>query len=150
MLLLPETLPLLVKRLRQWLSPKFAAIATAKVKNTAAATKKPAPQKTASNKEAAGGEMPQNADRKMRNIAHAKVIQTPRAGFPGPDAASATELVTAANVANASMASIGKLQEKLTNKKQARGISVNRKHAQSRCRARRNATWSKVLKRSRR
>ncbi|XP_039439928.1 uncharacterized protein LOC120420874 [Culex pipiens pallens] len=92
--------------------------------------------------------MPQNADRKMRNIARAKVIQTPRAGFPGPDAASATELVTAANVANASMASIGKFQEKLTNKKQARGISVNRKHAQSRCRARRNATWSKVLKRN--
>ncbi|KAL1378819.1 hypothetical protein pipiens_015326 [Culex pipiens pipiens] len=119
----------------------MAAIATAKVKNTAAATKKPAPQKTAPKKEAAGGEMPQNADRKMRNIARAKVIQTPRAGFPGPDAASATELVTAANVANASMASVGKFQEKLTNKKQARGIGVKRKHAQSRCRARRNATW---------
>ncbi|KAL1376807.1 hypothetical protein pipiens_004290 [Culex pipiens pipiens] len=58
----------------------------------------------------------------------------------GPDAASATELVTAANVANASTASVGKFQEKLTNEKQARGIGVKRKRAQSRCRARRNAT----------
>ncbi|EDS45378.1 ribosome biogenesis regulatory protein [Culex quinquefasciatus] len=60
----------------------------------------------------------------MRNIARAKVIQAPRAGFQGPDAASATELLTAANVANASMASVGKFQVKPTNKKQDRGIGV--------------------------
>lgn len=61
---------------------------------------------------------------RMRNIARAKKIQTPRTGFLGPEAASARELVTAANVAKASTASVGKFQEKLTNEKQARGIGV--------------------------
>lgn len=61
---------------------------------------------------------------RMRNIARTKKIQTPRTGFLGPESASARELVTAANLAKASTASVGKFQESLTNDKQARGIGV--------------------------
>ncbi|XP_058835285.1 ribosome biogenesis regulatory protein homolog [Topomyia yanbarensis] len=61
---------------------------------------------------------------RMRNIARAKKIQTPRTGFLGPESASAKELVTAANIAKVSTASVGIFQEKLTNDKQARGIGV--------------------------
>lgn len=61
---------------------------------------------------------------RMRNITRAKKIQTPRTGFLGPDSASAKELVTAANIAKASTASVGVFQDKLTNEKQARGIGV--------------------------
>lgn len=61
---------------------------------------------------------------RMRNIARAKKIQTPRTGFLGPDSASAKQLITAANIAKASTASVGVFQEKLNNDKQARGIGV--------------------------
>ncbi|XP_055535041.1 ribosome biogenesis regulatory protein homolog [Wyeomyia smithii] len=61
---------------------------------------------------------------RMKNIARAKKIQTPRTGFLGPDSASAKELITAANIAKASTASVGVFQEKLSNEKQARGIGV--------------------------
>lgn len=61
---------------------------------------------------------------RMRNIARAKKVQTPRTGFLGPESASAKELVTAANIAKASTASVGVFQEKLSNEKQARGIGV--------------------------
>ncbi|XP_065074094.1 ribosome biogenesis regulatory protein homolog [Ochlerotatus camptorhynchus] len=61
---------------------------------------------------------------RMRNIARAKKIQTLRTGFLGPESASAKELVTAANIAKASTASVGVFQEKLSNEKQARGIGV--------------------------
>lgn len=61
---------------------------------------------------------------RMKNIARAKKIQTPRTGFLGPDSASSKELITAANIAKASTASVGVFQEKLSNDKQARGIGV--------------------------
>lgn len=61
---------------------------------------------------------------RMRNIARAKKIQTPRTGFLGPESASAKELITAANIAKASTASVGVFQEKISNEKQARGIGV--------------------------
>ncbi|XP_055608465.1 ribosome biogenesis regulatory protein homolog [Uranotaenia lowii] len=61
---------------------------------------------------------------RMKNIARTKKIQTLRTGFLGPESASAKELVTAANIAKASTASVGVFQEKLSNEKVARGIGV--------------------------
>uniref|UniRef100_A0A2M3Z4L4 Ribosome biogenesis regulatory protein n=1 Tax=Anopheles braziliensis TaxID=58242 RepID=A0A2M3Z4L4_9DIPT len=61
---------------------------------------------------------------RMKNIARAKKIATPRTGFVGPDSASAKQLITASNVVKASTASVGVFQESLPNEKQARGIGV--------------------------
>ncbi|XP_053664322.1 ribosome biogenesis regulatory protein homolog [Anopheles marshallii] len=61
---------------------------------------------------------------RMKNIARAKKIATPRTGFVGPESASAKQLITASNIVKASTASVGVFQESLPNEKQARGIGV--------------------------
>uniref|UniRef100_A0A182TTF9 Ribosome biogenesis regulatory protein n=1 Tax=Anopheles melas TaxID=34690 RepID=A0A182TTF9_9DIPT len=61
---------------------------------------------------------------RMKNIARAKKIATPRTGFVGPETASAKQLITASNIVKASTASVGVFQESLPNEKQARGLGV--------------------------
>uniref|UniRef100_U5EZJ3 Ribosome biogenesis regulatory protein n=1 Tax=Corethrella appendiculata TaxID=1370023 RepID=U5EZJ3_9DIPT len=61
---------------------------------------------------------------RMKNIARAKKIQTPRVGFVSETTATAKQLVTAATIAKSSTASVGVFQEKLPNEKVARGIGV--------------------------
>lgn len=65
-----------------------------------------------------------NEIKRMKNIVRAKKIPVPRAGYLGPEAASSTQLLTAASVAKASTASVGKFQDKLPKEKMARGIGV--------------------------
>lgn len=65
-----------------------------------------------------------NEIQRMKNIVRAKKVEMPRGGYLGPEAASSTQLLTAATVAKSSTASVGKFQEKLAKEKQARGIGV--------------------------
>lgn len=61
---------------------------------------------------------------RMKNIARAKKIATPRTGFIGAESASSKQLIAASNIAKASTASVGVFQEALPNDKQARGIGI--------------------------
>lgn len=65
-----------------------------------------------------------NEIQRMKNIVRAKRQETPRAGYLGPEAASSTQLLTAATIAKASTASVGKFQGKIAKEKQARGIGI--------------------------
>lgn len=65
-----------------------------------------------------------NEVQRMKNIVRAKKVEVPRTGYLGPEAASSTELLTAATIAKSSTASVGKFQEKLSKEKVARGIGV--------------------------
>lgn len=65
-----------------------------------------------------------NEIKRMKNIVRAKKMDVPRAGYLGPEAASSSQLLTAASVAKASTASVGKFQDKLPKEKQARGLGV--------------------------
>lgn len=65
-----------------------------------------------------------NEVHRMKNIVRAKKIAVPRTGYLGPEAASASELLTAATIAKSSTASVGKFQEKIAKEKVARGIGV--------------------------
>lgn len=65
-----------------------------------------------------------NEIKRMKNIVRAKKLEVPRAGYLGPEAASSSQLLTAASVAKASTASVGKFQEKLPKEKAARGLGV--------------------------
>ncbi|XP_055688550.1 ribosome biogenesis regulatory protein homolog [Lutzomyia longipalpis] len=65
-----------------------------------------------------------NEIQRMKNIARAQKIKVPRVGIPNSDVASSKELITAATVAKASTASVGKFQDKLTKDKKARGLGV--------------------------
>lgn len=65
-----------------------------------------------------------NEIQRMKNIVRAKRQEAPRVGYLGPEAASSTQLLTAATIAKASTASVGKFQEKIAKEKQARGIGV--------------------------
>lgn len=58
-----------------------------------------------------------NEVQRMKNIVRAKKIEVPRTGYLGPEAASATELLTAATIAKSSTASVGKFQEKISKEK---------------------------------
>lgn len=89
-----------------------------------------------------------NEIKRMRNIVKAKKIPIPRTGYLGPEAAASTDVrisryriilvlklsnsitfdlfqfLTAATVAKASTASVGKFQDKLPKEKPARGLGV--------------------------
>ncbi|XP_055378832.1 ribosome biogenesis regulatory protein homolog [Condylostylus longicornis] len=65
-----------------------------------------------------------NEIQRMKNIVRAKKMDIPRSGYLGPEVASSKQLLTAASIAKASTASIGKFQEKLPKEKQARGIGI--------------------------
>uniref|UniRef100_A0A1L8DR56 Ribosome biogenesis regulatory protein n=1 Tax=Nyssomyia neivai TaxID=330878 RepID=A0A1L8DR56_9DIPT len=65
-----------------------------------------------------------NEVQRMKNIARAQKIKVPRIGIPSSEAASSKELLTAATVAKASTASVGKFQEGLAKDKKARGLGV--------------------------
>jgi len=65
-----------------------------------------------------------NEIKRMKNVVRSKKIEVPRVGYLGPQAASATQLLTAATIAKSSTASVGKFQEKLPKEKEARGIGV--------------------------
>lgn len=67
-----------------------------------------------------------NEIQRMKNIARAQKVQTqiPRTGFLGEDASTSKDLLTAATIAKASTASVGKFQDKLPKEKEARGIGV--------------------------
>lgn len=65
-----------------------------------------------------------NEIKRMKNIVRAKKLEVPRAGYLGPEAASSSQLLTAATVAKASTASVGKFQDSLPKEKVARGIGV--------------------------
>ncbi|XP_023943215.2 ribosome biogenesis regulatory protein homolog [Bicyclus anynana] len=67
-----------------------------------------------------------NELQRLKNIARAKKVKIPRVGLPvTSDKASATQLSTAAVVAKASTASLGKFQDKLPKEKEARGKGVH-------------------------
>ncbi|XP_034830528.1 ribosome biogenesis regulatory protein homolog [Maniola hyperantus] len=67
-----------------------------------------------------------NELQRLKNIARAKKVKIPRVGLPvTSDKASATQLSTAAVVAKASTASLGKFQDKLPKEKEARGIGIH-------------------------
>lgn len=65
-----------------------------------------------------------NEIQRMKNIVRARKQETPRVGYLGPEAASSGQLLTAATIAKASTASVGKFQEKIAKEKQARGIGI--------------------------
>ncbi|XP_059619837.1 ribosome biogenesis regulatory protein homolog [Phlebotomus argentipes] len=65
-----------------------------------------------------------NELQRMRNVARAQKLKIPRVGITNPAAASSKELLTAATVAKASTASVGKFQDKLPKDKKARGLGV--------------------------
>ncbi|GAB0092296.1 Ribosome biogenesis regulatory protein [Sergentomyia squamirostris] len=65
-----------------------------------------------------------NEIQRMKNIARAQKIKIPRVGIPNSEAASSKELLTAATVAKASTASVGKFQEKLPKDKKVRGLGL--------------------------
>lgn len=65
-----------------------------------------------------------NEIQRMKNIVRAKKMEVPRTGYLGPEAATSSQLLTAATVAKASTASVGKFQEKIAKEKEARGIGV--------------------------
>nr|XP_004921974.1 ribosome biogenesis regulatory protein homolog [Bombyx mori] len=67
-----------------------------------------------------------NELQRLKNLARAKKVKIPRVGLPvTSDKASATQLSTAASVAKASTASLGKFQDKLPKEKEARGKGVH-------------------------
>lgn len=65
-----------------------------------------------------------NEIKRMRNIVRARKEPVPRAGYIGPETASASQLTTAISIAKASTASVGKFQDAIPKEKQARGIGV--------------------------
>ncbi|KAL0892797.1 hypothetical protein ABMA27_014495 [Loxostege sticticalis] len=67
-----------------------------------------------------------NELQRLKNIARARKVKIPRVGIPvTSDKASATQLATAATVAKASTASLGKFQDKLPKEKDARGKGIH-------------------------
>ncbi|KAG6454743.1 hypothetical protein O3G_MSEX008847 [Manduca sexta] len=67
-----------------------------------------------------------NELQRLKNIARARKVKIPRVGLPvTSDKASANQLATAATVAKASTASLGKFQDKLPKEKEARGKGVH-------------------------
>ncbi|KPJ08297.1 Ribosome biogenesis regulatory protein-like [Papilio machaon] len=67
-----------------------------------------------------------NELQRLKNIARARKVKIPRVGIPvTSDKASATQLATAAVVAKASTASLGKFQDKLPKEKEARGKGIH-------------------------
>ncbi|XP_013199610.1 ribosome biogenesis regulatory protein homolog [Amyelois transitella] len=67
-----------------------------------------------------------NELQRLKNIARARKVKIPRVGLPvTSDKASSTQLSTAASVAKASTASLGKFQDKLPKEKEARGKGVH-------------------------
>ncbi|CAH0719571.1 unnamed protein product, partial [Brenthis ino] len=67
-----------------------------------------------------------NELQRLKNIARARKVKIPRVGLPvTSDKASATQLSTAATVAKASTASLGKFQDKLPKEKEARGKGIH-------------------------
>ncbi|CAH0579211.1 unnamed protein product [Chrysodeixis includens] len=67
-----------------------------------------------------------NELQRLKNIARARKVKIPRVGLPvTSDKASATQLDTAATVAKASTASLGKFQDKLPKEKEARGKGIH-------------------------
>ncbi|XP_028172797.1 ribosome biogenesis regulatory protein homolog [Ostrinia furnacalis] len=67
-----------------------------------------------------------NELQRLKNIARARKVKIPRVGIPvTSDKASATQLATAATVAKASTASLGKFQDKLPKEKEARGKGIH-------------------------
>ncbi|CAH0398028.1 unnamed protein product [Chilo suppressalis] len=67
-----------------------------------------------------------NELQRLKNIARARKVKIPRVGIPvTSDKASATQLSTAASVAKASTASLGKFQDKLPKEKEARGKGIH-------------------------
>ncbi|XP_053607086.1 ribosome biogenesis regulatory protein homolog [Plodia interpunctella] len=67
-----------------------------------------------------------NELQRLKNIARARKVKIPRVGLPvTSDKASSTQLNTAALVAKASTASLGKFQDKLPKEKEARGIGIH-------------------------
>ncbi|KAI5651697.1 ribosome biogenesis regulatory protein (RRS1) domain-containing protein [Phthorimaea operculella] len=67
-----------------------------------------------------------NELQRLKNMARARKVKIPRVGIPvTSDKASATQLATAATVAKASTASLGKFQDKLPKEKEARGKGIH-------------------------
>ncbi|CAK1595854.1 unnamed protein product [Parnassius mnemosyne] len=67
-----------------------------------------------------------NELQRLKNIARARKVNIPRVGLPvTSDKANATQLATAAVVAKASTASLGKFQDKLPKEKEARGKGIH-------------------------
>lgn len=66
-----------------------------------------------------------NEIQRMKNIARAKKEVIPRAGYAGVQAASSRDLETAAVIAKASTASVGKFQNKLPKEKPAKKMGIN-------------------------
>ncbi|XP_026490922.2 ribosome biogenesis regulatory protein homolog [Vanessa tameamea] len=67
-----------------------------------------------------------NELQRLKNIARSRKVNIPRVGLPvTSDKANATQLSTAAVVAKASTASLGKFQDKLPKEKEARGKGVH-------------------------
>ncbi|XP_049868825.1 ribosome biogenesis regulatory protein homolog [Pectinophora gossypiella] len=67
-----------------------------------------------------------NELQRLKNIARARKVKIPRVGLPvTSDKASATQLATAATIAKASTASLGKFQDKLPKEKEARGKGIH-------------------------
>ncbi|CAG9584572.1 unnamed protein product [Danaus chrysippus] len=67
-----------------------------------------------------------NELQRLKNIARSRKVKIPRVGLPiTSDKASATQLSTAAVVAKASTASLGKFQDKLPKEQEARGKGVH-------------------------
>ncbi|KOB74731.1 putative regulator of ribosome biosynthesis [Operophtera brumata] len=67
-----------------------------------------------------------NELQRLKNIARAKKVKIPRVGLPTTsDKASASQLATAATIAKASTASLGKFQDKLPKEKEARGKGIH-------------------------
>lgn len=75
--------------------------------------------------EAKSEKVAKNELQRLKNIARAKKVKIPRVGLPvTSDKASANQLATAATVARASTASLGKFQDRLPKEKDARGKGV--------------------------
>lgn len=67
-----------------------------------------------------------NELQRLKNIARARKVNIPRVGLPiTSDKASASQLDTAATIAKASTASLGKFQDKLPKEKEARGKGIH-------------------------
>ncbi|KAG7303004.1 hypothetical protein JYU34_013012 [Plutella xylostella] len=67
-----------------------------------------------------------NELQRLKNIARSRKVKIPRVGLPvTSDKASASQLNTAAIVAKASTASLGKFQDKLPKEKEARGKGIH-------------------------
>ncbi|CAB3223751.1 unnamed protein product [Arctia plantaginis] len=67
-----------------------------------------------------------NELQRLKNLARSKKVKIPRVGLPvTSDKANATQLETAATIAKASTASLGKFQDKLPKEKEARGKGIH-------------------------